>query len=83
LQTTHKSTVVLQKPEKIYLNNTNILYALAERQAETGNIREIFFLSQLSPMHRVEIPKLGDFIIDRKYTFEVGGEKKQINWSKT
>jgi predicted AAA+ superfamily ATPase len=71
-----KSTAVLQKPEKIYLNNTNLLYALAEEKADLGNIRETFLLSQLNPIGKVEIPKQGDFVLNGKYTFEVGGRHK-------
>jgi predicted AAA+ superfamily ATPase len=82
LQPSGKSTTTLQKPEKIYLNNTNLLFALAEEQVETGNLRETFFLSQVQTVGKVQIPKQGDFIIDNKYTFEIGGKnktKKQIS----
>jgi predicted AAA+ superfamily ATPase len=81
LQPAGKSTAILQKPEKIYLNNTNLLYALAEQQVEKGNLRETFFLSQLNVVSKIAMPKQGDFFIDKKYTFEVGGKdksKKQI-----
>ncbi len=71
-----QSTSTLQKPEKIYLNNTSLLYALAEQQAETGSVRETFFLSQLQPFHKVSMPKQGDFFVDNTYTFEVGGKGK-------
>lgn len=70
------STAVLQKPEKIYLNNTNLLYALAEEQVEKGNLRETFFLSHLSAVSRVHAPKNGDFLVDNKFTFEIGGKSK-------
>jgi predicted AAA+ superfamily ATPase len=81
LQPAGKSVASLQKPEKIYLNNTNLLYALAEKQVDKGNLRETFFLSQLNAVHKMAMPKKGDFIVDNKYTFEVGGKdksKKQI-----
>jgi predicted AAA+ superfamily ATPase len=70
------STAILQKPEKIYLNNTNLLYALSEDQVERGNLRETFFLSQLDAVCRVHAPKKGDFLIDNKFTFEIGGRSK-------
>ncbi len=76
------STAILQKPEKIFLNNTTLLNALAEQQSEIGTVRETFFLSQLQPFHKVNMPKQGDFIVNGKYTFEVGGKgksRKQIN----
>ena len=81
LQPAGKSTAVLQKPEKIYLNNTNLLYALVEQQVDVGNLRETFFLSQLSVNSKIQMPKQGDFLVDNQYTFEVGGKgksKKQI-----
>jgi len=76
LQPAGKSTAVLQKPEKIYLNNTNLLFALAEQEVDTGNLRETFFLSQLNVMSKITMPKQGDFFVDNKYTFEVGGKDK-------
>lgn len=81
LQPAGISTAVLQKPEKVYLNNTNLLFALAEQQVDKGNLRETFFLSQVSAMSKVHMPKQGDFFVDNKYIFEVGGRsksKKQI-----
>ncbi len=76
LQPAGKSTAILQKPEKIYLNNTNLLFALAEEQVETGNLRETFFLSQVQAIGKISIPKQGDFMIDNKYIFEIGGRNK-------
>jgi predicted AAA+ superfamily ATPase len=70
------STSILQKPEKIFLNNTTLLNALAEQKSEIGTVRETFFLSQLLPSHKVNLPKQGDFVLNGKYTFEVGGKGK-------
>lgn len=70
------STAVLQKPEKIFLNNTTLLAALAEEQSNIGTVRETFFLSQLRSLHKVQLPKQGDFLVNGKYTFEVGGKGK-------
>lgn len=67
----------LQKPDKIYLENTNLSYAL-KPAPETGTLRETFLLNQLKNTgHSVEYPPKGDFLIDRKYTIEVGGQNKQ------
>ena len=41
-----------------------------------GTVRETFFLNQVSQLHDVAYPKSGDFLIDRKYTFEIGGKNK-------
>jgi predicted AAA+ superfamily ATPase len=66
----------LQKPEKVYLENTNLAYTLAENNTDIGNMRETFFLNQLSYNHTVEYPNSGDFWIDKKFLFEVGGKSK-------
>lgn len=70
------STSILQKPEKIYLNNTNLSFMLSENIPDKGNLRETFFMSQLKTNHIVKIPKYGDFEIDGKFTFEIGGKNK-------
>lgn len=76
LQPSGNSIATLQKPEKIYLNNPNLLFALAEQSVEKGNLRETFFHSQLSAISKVTIPKQGDFMVDNKYIFEIGGRGK-------
>lgn len=72
----------LNKPEKLYLHNPNLFYALSSNVPETGSLRESFFLSQVSVNHKVTIPKKGDFLVDGKKTFETGGKSKtakQVN----
>jgi predicted AAA+ superfamily ATPase len=66
----------LQKPDKIFLENTNLAYALTTTGANTGNLKESFFFNQLDYRHKVEYPGKGDFLIDGKYTFEIGGKSK-------
>lgn len=67
----------LQKPDKIYIENTNMLHALANTQVNEGTEREVFFINQLSPSHVVEYSKTSaDFTVDRQYTIEVGGRSK-------
>ena len=67
---------IIKKPEKIYLDNPNIFFALCSN-AEIGTIRESFFSSALSnASYLVESSNKGDFIIDAKWTFEVGGKNK-------
>ena len=69
----------LQKPDKLLLDNTNILYALSDTGPEVGTVRECFFCNQLkSARHRVEYGglKTGDFRIDKKFVVEVGGSDK-------
>ena len=65
----------LVKPAKIYMNNTNLIYAYGE-DCKAGTIRETFFANQLRVKYRLNIPKQGDFIVDDKFIFEVGGKNK-------
>ena len=67
----------LQKPDKIYLENTNMLHALATTQVNEGTELEVFFINQLSEAHVVEYSKTSaDFTIDHQFTIEVGGRSK-------
>ena len=66
----------MQKPNKIYMENCNLLHALSLTNVEVGTERETFMVNQLSYLHAVEYAKQGDFVIDRKYTIEVGGASK-------
>lgn len=63
----------LEKPEKIYLNNTNLLSITTP---EIGTVRETFFLNTLSTLHTVTYPQKGDFLVDNTYLFEIGGKTK-------
>ncbi|MDD3788953.1 MAG: AAA family ATPase, partial [Petrimonas sp.] len=76
----NKGMSLLTKPEKVYLNNTNLIYTLNpdDTTISTGNIRETFFFNQLKVKHAVNLPKQGDFLIDKKYMFEVGGKNKSF-----
>lgn len=76
LYSNKKGISLLTKPEKIYLNHPNIMYALAPQNTDIGNIRETFFLNQLKQSHQVYYPEKGDFLVDSKYLFEVGGKSK-------
>ena len=67
----------LQKPDKIYMENTNMLHALATTRVNEGTEREVFFINQLSAGHTVEYSKTSaDFTIDHQFTIEVGGQSK-------
>ena len=69
----------LQKPDKIFLENTNISYAISYggHQINRGNLRETFFVNQLSQSHRVTYPKKMDFLVNDSILFEVGGINKE------
>lgn len=72
-----KSISTLQKPDKIYLENTNLQYALAPQTVDRGTLRESFMMNQLvNAKYRVALPPAGDFHVDEQYTFEVGGKDK-------
>lgn len=74
-----KGNTILQKPDKIYLGNTNYLYSLEMPVKELGTIREIFFESQLRVDHKLRLPSKGDFEVNNKYTYEVGGKNKSFD----
>ncbi|MBW6537289.1 MAG: AAA family ATPase [Mariniphaga sp.] len=65
----------LGKVEKVYLDNSNLIYYLSAKEAETGNIRETFFMNQMRVNNAIASSAVADFKID-KYTFEVGGKNK-------
>jgi len=70
----------LTKPDKVYLENPNILYALVPTKVDIGTLRETFAIGCLSESHNVEYGKAqGDFKIDGKYTFEIGGRSKDFS----
>lgn len=62
--------------KKIYLNNPNQIQAISNGHGNIGNIRETYFMNMLKVDHTVELPAKGDFVIDERYTFEIGGKKK-------
>jgi predicted AAA+ superfamily ATPase len=76
LYPSNTSAATLQKPEKVYLNNTNLLYALTENLPSTGSVREMFFANQVSVMHKLHSSTVTDFEVDNQYLFEIGGKGK-------
>jgi len=73
-----KGNKILQKPDKIYLGNTNYFYGLNMSSEESGTIRETFFNSQLSVAYGLQLPSTGDFMVNNNYIFEIGGKNKSI-----
>lgn len=70
----------LTKPDKIYMENTNLMYAIAPTKVEVGTLRETFAICALSESHSVEYGKAqGDFKVDARYTFEIGGRNKTFS----
>lgn len=69
----------LAKPDKVYMENSNLLHALAPGKVDIGTARECFAVNSLSESHDVEYGKAqGDFKVDAKYTFEIGGRSKDF-----
>lgn len=66
----------LGKVEKVYLDNTNIIYNLVGNKSNSGNVRETFFFNQMRLYNKIKTSKKSDFIVD-EYTFEVGGKSKK------
>ncbi len=76
LSTPGSGLKVLAKAEKIYLGNPNLAYALCDIAPQIGNLRETFFLNQLQVSETVNYTQVADFLINKKYTIEVGGKTK-------
>jgi predicted AAA+ superfamily ATPase len=79
----NKSISVLNKPDKIWLRNTNLNYAISAENVNTGNVRETFFIQHLSLFHHLSLVDKGDFLVDSIYTFEIGGKGKTQKQIKT
>ena len=75
LKSSSKGDSIFTKPDKIYLNNTNLHYAYCQ-SSNIGTIREVFIASMLQNKHTMAMAKKGDFLVDEGYTFEVGGKNK-------
>lgn len=70
---------LIRKPEKIYLENPNLIYNVVGKsgfRSEIGAVRECFFLNQIRSQHHVHWSPDGDFLVEDHYIFEIGGKKK-------
>jgi hypothetical protein len=67
----------VNKPDKLLLDNTNLFYALCAAP-NIGSIRESFFVSQLAYQHQVHYYDKGDFLVDDRWVFEIGGANKTL-----
>ena len=67
----------LNKPAKLYLDNPNLTFTFCSNW-EKGTIREMFFINALDVNQKINYSKIGDFIVDDRYTFEVGGKSKKF-----
>ncbi|OGT46043.1 MAG: hypothetical protein A3E82_07955 [Gammaproteobacteria bacterium RIFCSPHIGHO2_12_FULL_38_11] len=71
----HKITL----PEKIYIDNPNLMQAMTKEKVNPGSIREIFFINMLAAGHDLALHKQGDFVIDHRTVVEVGGKNKDFS----
>jgi len=72
-----RGDAIFTKPEKLYLNNTNLSHSYCENH-DKGTNREIFFTNQVAQDHTIHYSKVGDFLVDENYTFEIGGKDKSF-----
>lgn len=71
----------VRKPAKIYMENTGLIEAVSEETGVArliGTLRETFFANQLNIVSRLAIPPKGDFIVNDRYIFEIGGKNKDF-----
>jgi len=71
----NKKDTAFLKPSKLYLQNPNLYYTFC-LDNEIGTIREIFFINQLEVNYKINYSKIGDFLVNEKYIFEIGGKNK-------
>lgn len=76
LKTSAKGNNYLVKPDKIFLENTNLMYAIGGTNPDLGTLRETFFFNQLKTTNQVNTSKELDFLVNQKYNFELGGKNK-------
>jgi hypothetical protein len=75
LKSNSKGDNIFVKPNKIYLNNTNLHYAYCDK-SNIGTLGEVFASCMLNVSHKIEVAKKGDFLIDNRYIIEIGGKNK-------
>ena len=76
-----RSISLLNKPDKLWMHNTNLMFAISGDHVEIGTVRETFFMQNLAHNHVLSLPDKGDVLVDNTFLFEIGGKnktKKQI-----
>ena len=71
-----------EKPDKIFLNNCNLMYAITGTEPNIRTLRETFFIQHLKNCGVINYSDIGDFLVDKKYIFEIGGKTKNFNQNK-
>lgn len=83
LRSKASSDAMLAKPEKVYLHHPNLLHAIGNIAVNKGSERETFFYNQVNNVYHVAYSTVGDFLVEGKYTFEIGGKTKSKKQIKT
>ncbi len=78
LKSGSKGVSKMTKPDKIFLQNTNLAYIFETEEPNLGMLRETFFYNQLKVKYMVTHPKYGDFLVEKDYVFEIGGAGKSF-----
>ena len=76
VRTDAKGNKLMQKPDKILINNCNLMYALAMKTSDVGTQRETFFYNQLSYQEKICYSGKADFMVNNEFLFEIGGKSK-------
>jgi predicted AAA+ superfamily ATPase len=71
-----KSISSLNKPDKIWMHNTNFMYAISGKNVDKGTLRETFFIQNMPSEYQLSIPNQGDILVNNKFLFEIGGKNK-------
>jgi hypothetical protein len=71
-----KSISILNKPDKIWMHNTNLMYAISGNGVDKGNLRETFFLQSMPYEYCLSLPDRGDVVVNNTYLFDIGGKNK-------
>lgn len=80
LRNSSQGISMMNKPDKVFLSNSNLIFALAQENQNKGNVRETFFYNQVANSgNSVTYPLQGDFLVNDRFHFEVGGKSKNFN----
>jgi predicted AAA+ superfamily ATPase len=76
LMAPNKGMSLLQKPDKLYLDNSNLAYALRGQETSIGSVRELFFHNQVRQVASLHYSTEADFVVNEVHLFEIGGPSK-------
>jgi len=68
----------MKKPDRVYLHNTNLAFAIDPDNTGNTNLRQTFFYNQVGYQHTIKSSTITDFLVDGQYHFSVGGKNKGV-----